>query len=509
MHRNDKIPLESTTKQIAKGGGIAFVGQTVGKFLTLLLQILLTRVLGPIGYGLYALGYSVLGILNMISMLGLHNGVIRFGAIYHGKGDKTRLKGTLLSAIVLSFTASWVFALSLHFLAEILAERLFHEPGLTAPLGVFAFALPFFTLTVMISYSTRALRRVDYDMAISQFFRPLLTLIVVGVSFFLGYRLMGAVTGFLISTVLSAGLGIYLLYRLFPKLFSKLKAHYEMKTLLLYSLTVLLVGLSYLLITRSDRIMLGILTSARDVGIYNAAAVLTEQATIFLTSFNIIFSPIIADLFHKDRMKELEILFKITTKWIFILTLPFVLIFVLFTRPLMTLFGAEFSGGSLILIILGLSQLINASTGPAGYILIMSGRQKVELMNTLALGSLNLILNFFLISKYGVLGAGIATGISIVFINMVRLTEIYLLYRMHPYKVSYWKPILAGVVGTLSCIGLKSAWNLSEWMWTVGIGLFVVMYSITFLAFKLDIEDKLMLKTLKMRVLGLRSGRKV
>jgi len=492
--------LERLTKQVAKGGGIAFAGQVVGRFFALLLQILLTRVLGPTDYGLYALGYSVLGIGQTISMLGLQNGVVRFGAIYRGAGDKARLKGTLLLAIGMSFAAAWIAALLLFFLARPLAEGVFSEPGLTGPLQLFALALPFYTLTMVTSFSARAFRRIDYDVAISQLTRPLLTLVAVGASFLLGYRLLGAVTGFVLSTVGSAGLGVLLLHRLFPDLTSRVTARYETRTLILYSLTVLLVGLSHLLIARTDRIMLGILGSAEDVGVYNAAATLAIQATLFLNAFNAIFSPIIADLFHHRRREELEALFKTTTKWIFALTFPVVLGFVLFARPLMRLFGPGFATGGLVLISLGFAELVNAGVGAVGFMLTMTGRHKLELMNSLVLGGLNVLLNFLLIPRYGVLGAGIATGFAIALVNLARLLEIWLLYKVHPYKLSYWKPVVAGAVATLGWTGVRSVLSLTGWTWVGGLALFWVVYVLAFVGLGLDGDDRLILRAMKARL---------
>jgi O-antigen/teichoic acid export membrane protein len=485
---------------VAKGGGIAFAGNFVGRFFAFLLQILLTRVLGVAGYGLYALGFSVLGITHTVSMLGLQNGVVRFGAMYHGAGDRARLKGTLLLAIGISFVSAVIVGTVLFVLASIIARSVFNEPDLTAPLRVFAFALPFYALVAMASFSARALRRIDYDVAISHLFRPVLTLLAVGTSFLLGYRLMGAVSGFLVSMVLSAGLGLYLLHRLFPDLTSKLRAKYEPKRLVLYSSTVLLVGLSQLLIMRTDRIMLGILGAVEDVGIYNAAATLAVQTTLFLVSFNAIFSPIIADLFHRGRKEELEALFKTTTKWIFTLTLPMVLVFALFARPIMRVFGAGFAAGGPVLISLGIAHLVNASVGSAGFILIMTGRQKLELMNNLILGGLNILLNLLLIPRFGVLGAGIATGLSIALVNLARLIEVYWLYKVHPYKLSCWKPMIAGAVAMAGWVTISSVLDLAGRLWLGGIGFLGLLYFLVLMLSGLDREDKLIIQSVKRHI---------
>jgi O-antigen/teichoic acid export membrane protein len=492
--------LERLTKQVAKGGGIAFIGQLVGRFFTLVLQIMLTRVLGVASYGLYALGNSVLGIAHTVSMLGLHNGVVRFGAVHHGVKDKAKLKGTFLSALVLSFGSASVIALALYFLAGTIAEGVFHEANLTSPLKVFSFALPFYTLVTMTSFCARALRRIDYDVAISHLLRPIFTLLAVGASFLLGYKLMGAVAGFVVSTVLAAGLGVYLLHRLFPDFTSKLTASYEPTTLVLYSLTVLLVGMTHLLITRTDRIMLGVVGSAEDVGVYNAAATLAVQATFSLTAFNAIFAPTIADLFSRRKKEELESLFKTVTKWIFTLTLPIALVFALFAGPIMRLFGPGFAEGGPVLVSLGFAYLVGASAGSVGLMLTMTGRQKMELFNSLALGGLNVLLNLIMIPIYGVLGAAIATGLSIVLVNLARLTEVYWLYKIHPYRLAYWKPMIAGIMAASTSLLTKGITEPTAWAWLASVGLVIVVYFIMLLLLGLDQYDTMILRKVKQRL---------
>jgi O-antigen/teichoic acid export membrane protein len=247
--------------------------------------------------------------------------------------------------------------------------------------------------------------------------------------------------------------------------------------------------------------MLGILGTAKDVGIYNAAATLSVQATLFLVSFNAIFSPIIADLFHRRRVEELEVLFKTTTKWIFTLTLPVVMVFVVFCRPIMSMFGPGFTAGALVLISLAIAELVNAGVGSVGFMLTMTGRHKLELMNGLVLGGLNVFLNFILIPKYGVLGSGIATGLSIALVNLARLIEVYWIYKIHPYKISYWKPLVSGSVAAAVWIAIRAALDLTGWLWVGGVVLFVFVYVLVFTALRLDDDDRLILRALKERVL--------
>ena len=492
--------LEKLTKQVAKGGGISFFGLLFGRAIGFIFQILLTRILGASVYGLYALGFSIISIISNISLMGLQNAVFRFGSIYRGEGDNAHLKGILYTALLISFGFAVVLSSLLFLFSNIIANCIFNETGLTIVIKIFSFALPFYTLMAITAYSARVFRCMEYDVGVRLIFHPLSNLLFVGISFLLGYRLLGVIYGFLFSSLLAAIMGLYLLYKIFPELISNLKPIYELKTILPYSLTVLLIGFSHILLLRIDRIMLGILGLVHEVGIYNAAAIMSIQASLFLVSVNAIFSPIIADLYNKGHINQLSNLFKTTTKWIFELTLPVFLVFVLFSRHIMGLFGEEFVVGWAVLVILGGAQLLNASVGSVGYTLTMTGRQKMELVNNLVLCGLNIFLNIILIRKFGILGAAIATGLSLGLINLLRLIEIYCLYKIHPYKLSYWKPVLAGTISVVSWLVVSNFLNFTGWLWITGVVIFMVIYLVILTLLGFEKEEKIVFKAVKKRL---------
>lgn len=509
VQQGDHVGVESLDrliKQVAKGGGTAFFGQGIGRVLLLLLQMLLTRVLGVGGYGVYALGYSVLGVAQALASLGLQNGVVRFGAMHHGVGDSASLKGTLVFCIGVSFTSALCGGVALFSLSYPIAVKAFGEPELALPLRLFAIALPFHTVMMVASFSARAFRRIDYEIAVHRVLWPFLTLLTSGVSFLLGYRLIGAIAGFAVSTALAAVVGLWLLYRIFPDLLSNLKARFQPKALLGYSCAALLVGLSSVLLARTDRIMLGILRSAEDVGIYNTSVTMAAQATVFLISFNTIFAPVVTDLYHRGLMEDLKRLFRTTTKWILALTLPVTLVLVLFAQPIMRLFGPGFAVGAPALIALGAAQLVNAGVGSAGQMLIMTGRQKLELVNCIAALGLNVLMNLFLIPRYGALGAGIATGTSIALVNIARLIEVYFLYNIHPYKSSCWKVLASGTLAATTWIGISRFLVLKSWQCVGGVALFAIVYLVVLVALGLDEEDRMVLRALRRQISRLMRG---
>jgi len=495
----DETP-DHLIKTAAKGGSIAFVGNVVDKGLRFPLEILLARVLGVGDYGSYSLGYGLAIIGSELSMLGLPSGIVRFGALYKGVGDVPRVKGTLSSSFWIS-TMSSITVGALLFAFAPSVSKVFDMPKLAGVLRGFACAFPFYVLTAMAGHAAGAFQAIKTQTAVTNLCRPLTNVVMVSGIFLLGFRLLGAVYGFLISSVISAIFGLILLRRVFPDLVSGLQPSYEIRKLLRFSLPVLLVGVSYLLLAQTDRIMLGYFKASEDLGIYSAAANLSQQAGLITYSFSYIFCPIISDLYNRNKLRDFTRLYKTVTRWIVSLNVVILLVLILFAKEIMGMFGSGFASGWLVLVVLSAVHLVGYCAGGAmvGYVLRMSGKQDIELINTAVMLVLNIALNLWLIPVHGILGAAMATGVSFSLINVARIVEVYKLLGMHPYDTSYHKPLVAGVVvlllsAFLAMSGvLRTHWVIS--MVTLSLAYFIVLYLLG-----LGHEDEMIWAAVKRRI---------
>jgi O-antigen/teichoic acid export membrane protein len=491
--------LERLTKRIAKGGGITLVGSGFGKVVQFGLHILLGRVLGASGYGLYALGFSVLRLASQISILGLQNGIVRFVSIYKGEGDLGRIKGTLISAFTIATLASILVGTFLFLFSSFISIRIFTDPQLISVLRVFAIALPFFVMMQMTAHTARGFQRVEYYVGIQNFIWPIANTLFVVMAFLVGYRLMGAVYGFLGSMMLTAAHGLLSIpKKIFPR-DTSFQPNYDVKKLLRFSLPVVFIGFGHLLLTQTDRLMIGYFMSSVDVGRYSAAAMIAVQTSFVITAFNIIFAPMIADLYNQRKIRELDGLFKIVTRWIVVLTLPLILVMVLSPKLVMELFGREFLPGAAVLFILAIAHFVNAATGSVGLIYIMSGKQDIEFVNILSMAALNIALNVWLIPVFGVIGAAIATGLSIVIVNIVRVIGIYKLIGIQPYTRKYFKPLLGSGLVILLLLFLTN-WSGINIHWALSLALCPLLYVGFVVILGLENEDKVVLTAIRRKL---------
>ena len=91
-----------------------------------------------------------------------------------------------------------------------------------------------------------------------------------------------------------------------------------------------------------------------------------------------------------------------------------------FGKWILGLWGNEFEGAYLILLILGFGQLINLSTGAVGSMLILTGYEKIQSYLSMIFIPITLILNYYFINLWGGFGAAVATATSVGAINLIR-----------------------------------------------------------------------------------------
>jgi O-antigen/teichoic acid export membrane protein len=85
----------------------------------------------------------------------------------------------------------------------------------------------------------------------------------------------------------------------------------------------------------------------------------------------------------------------------------------------MQLFGSQFTVGAEVLKILAIGQFINVVTGPVGYLLMMSGNERLMRNNIIVSTVICIILNSILIQKFGIFGGAIATAFCLALMNII------------------------------------------------------------------------------------------
>ncbi len=325
-----------------------------------------------------------------------------------------------------------------------------------------------YTLSRIYAAALRAVKDMKLSVVASEISFRVSRLVFFLVLFLIGMKLQGIVTATILAYTVSMITGIVLIKRRAPYLLGRgPDADIPKREFLLYSGSMLAETATAFALTQSGRLFLGFYLSATDVGIYNVVALLASLATLFTMSFNSIFSPIIADVYHRGNEKLMVSLLDAITRWIILLTLPVFAWLCLAGTGILSLFGPEFVVGYAALVVLALAQLLDSMTGSIASCLAMTKYQRFNVYNTIAMAIVSVVLNAVLIPRMGIVGASVGTAVAIVLVNVARLIEGKVLLGLVPYDRSTLKVVVTGAV----LIGLTVAARRTltiphDWYWS-------------------------------------------
>ena len=147
-----------------------------------------------------------------------------------------------------------------------------------------------------------------------------------------------------------------------------------------------------------------------DAGIYFAAVKISTLIGVGITAMNIVVAPQISQHYSAGKKSDLQGVITFSTRIIFALTLPAVLIVVFMGKWILSFFGPEFTSAYPALVVLAIGQMVNAFSGSVGYITTMTGHERISsAVLGVSLG-INILLNYIFIQYFDIFGAALATA---------------------------------------------------------------------------------------------------
>ncbi len=439
---------------LATGSVVVLTGKILGRGAQLGSQILLGRFLGPFQFGLFTLGWTVVRLLQTVAPLGLHNGVISFGVpLYRGR-ERSRLRSHVSVALWTSLLFSGLLAALLFAGSGWLAQNVFHEPQVERVLRWFAVAIPFASLLRVAAAATRITKRMGYSTLSEELGQPVVQLLLIGLVLLAGWGILGAVGASVVSfgaAALAAVVAVYVLFGRLPLRTGTGQA--AARQMILFSVPTALAGTLGMLNQWIDRLLLGGLRPASELGVYQAASQLAMLFPIILSGLATVFIPVIAETFQQRDFTTMRTTFIISTKWGLYLSLPLFLLMV--TRPeriLTSLFGPDYGSAAGPLVVLAVGQFVNLATGAVGFVLIMTRRERVWLVLSAVALAGNVLLNLTWIPRWGALGAATATAVANTVLYVAALVCVRIALGFLPYDRPYWKGLAAAVCAAMVLI---------------------------------------------------------
>ena len=519
--------MQSEISGAAGAAGLVGLGNILGTAFKYIGTFLIQYGFGAGIYGLYTLGTSLVNLISSIFNLGLDDAMVRYVAIYQAKKRSSSLQGLIIFCTALAGFAGLVGALLLIFYTPTLVSLNASLHGKSsgsknslaevAPvLQMMAPLIPLFCMQVVWAGGLRGFKAFKWRVLTANILQPILQiLLLLGLVFsFRQLGIYGVAIALLVSTAFSVVLNLFFLIRQVTPVATAEAKQYEVREWLGFASLNFLTTIIETVLDSIDTILLATFGIAIvQIGQYGAAIRYSVFISLPLVSLNNIFAPTIAELHSKGERKKLEAMFKVVTKWTITFSLPIFLTVTLFSPYLLGISGPDFIPAWPLLIAFALGSIINTGTGAVGYMLLMTGYNKLSFMNSLVAVGVNIGLGIVLTPRYGAMGTAISTGLAICVLNLMRLLQVRLLLKMQPYRWDTLKSVCAGLISSLvigSSLYLlsKSNFRLST---TLGhavlsaqlllIPILLVIYIELLLLFKGSSEDEIVMKALRKKFL--------
>ncbi len=451
------------TRDIVWGAVINLVGALV-RGLRLILLIVLGRLYGPKGVGLYLLVYATMDIFAKVGIMGLDQAVLTRVAGQYADEDMDGVYHTIGQALVLGLAYTSLVTVGLELLAPWVAGAFFGKPEWVLSLRIVAWILPFWTISAILLFATRALRFMQYEVITKGALEPAVTLVLALCLYVLDIGLVGLWFAVLAAAVAAAGLSVYFFTRRLSlaRLWRSLWVPQGRWQLSRFALPIGLVDLLNELLKRIDMFLVGRYLSADVLGIYGIAQEAATPIKKIRQAFNPIFIPVISASKQKQDRDSMLHQYRNVTRWILILIACVWGGLVLAGRSLLGLFGAEFTVGFSVVIILTLALAINGVLG-ISELFILIHKPWLNFVNAAGALLANICLNLVLIPRYGMIGAAAAVLIMYTVLNIARLLEVAVLYKLQPFTSYHAKAtgafvVALGVVwGTRMAVDMQGA----------------------------------------------------
>ncbi|WP_394972188.1 lipopolysaccharide biosynthesis protein [uncultured Croceitalea sp.] len=429
-------------KQSLRNTTITYVGFAIGAINILFLY---TKILPDEYYGLVGVILATAAILMPLLAFGIQNTMVKF---YSSQKEEEKdsfltlmLFSPLLTLLPIAF-GTWVFYDEIgNFLAQknpIVRDYVWY-------IFLVGFALAYFE--VFYAWCKVHLKSVFGNFLKEVFVRILVMILLIFYHFefiSLDFFLKALVVSYLIRTLI---LKLYAYSIRRPRLnfnFPK-----ETKSILSYSLLIILGGSAALILLEIDKFMINQFVEIENVAYYSVAVFIATVIIVPSRAMHNITYPLTAELLNSNKLPELSKLYQKTSLTLFIASGILFLLIVLNLEELHQLLPEAYRGGFYIVLLIGLAKVFDSLLGNNNAILYNSKYYKTVLLFGVCLAVLTILLNLWLIPSMGIEGAALASFSAICLFNLLKLWYVNAKFKIQPFTTATGK-----VLGTLVVLGV-------------------------------------------------------
>jgi len=416
--------LDANLKDVIKKSGISLILKIFGVGFLFFNSAFLGRFLGPEGLGIINISLKIIAVLLMLSLLGIPHLLIKEISIANYNKNWNRISELSYTSFLLNFISSTVIALIIIYYAADISRVVFNESELSEPLQIMLVGMVPQSFTRLISSLILGFNKVWQSNLLNETLSAFLVSLLLIFSYLLNIEItLIKVTYMYAGSYFFVSICSFVYWKSIFK-FKGDKGNKILK-LIIAAVPFLLVNGSGIIASNTDILMVGWLTDSYQAGLYSVATQIALVTSFFLLVTNSALSPKLASMFANGEISEMNKMVQKITLGLLVIGTVFFLFFVIFGKSILSIWGEPFVEAYPLLVVLSIGQFFNIGTGCAGFILIMCGYEKIHAKLSLSFVFINIILNYVLIINYGIIGAAVATAITVGSENIIKVVLAY------------------------------------------------------------------------------------
>jgi O-antigen/teichoic acid export membrane protein len=410
---DDPIRRPSSIAGLKRHGVVNLASKIAGQVLAYVSVVLVARSMGNEDFGWVSILLAWFGLAGMLATGGLEFVLLRFLRIFldDGRVGEARALSSLATR----------FSLGAGLLAAVVLEVILVMTGLLAPQWLaLLLLLPVVPASAYLSIRRNemlALERSFLAQLSVSFVRPVSTILLLGlvtISFGAASPLvLGALAiagGFVLAAVI-AGLTsrrVLGFVQEHPRGTTSAREWFSIGA------AMIVVTFSFLAMNQVDTIMVGAMRPQEEAGFYDAAFRLASILTLPTIALQSVVASRISQAHVAGATETLKQLSSWVANWGLLLTCGMALALLATSDLLLGLYGPGFLAATTPLWLMLGGAVVTSALGPTSYLLHLTGRQRTLAIVTTMGFVFNLVGNYVLVERFGMIGAAASTATALV-----------------------------------------------------------------------------------------------
>ncbi|WP_369423953.1 flippase [Methanooceanicella nereidis] len=397
-----------------------------------LLRIIIGKDLGVDGLGVYTLIFTIYLFGMQFANFGIGAAITKYVA--EKNEDISSITRFVSYGIISSVLVGTIISIILFFLSPFISLYIFHDSNVEILLKITALCFPFIAVQKAVLGGLNGLRKMKYYAFLNIILNVLTIIVSIILVIILNMGIIGAVIGFVIPTVISGILSFITIkeYFIIPnQLFNE-----TFIIITSFGFYVMLGNSISMINTQINTLLLGFYLNTFEVGLFAVATTLIQGMLLIPSSIQIISGPSFSRLNSKKEYTSLKLVTKKCIIYTFIVMFIISIIFIIVGNQLIPLlFTEDYKAAYIPLVIMIIGYLIYSPFVSIGSIFANIGQVKLSFKINLISTFITVILNLIMIPTYGIIGAAIATTISLIITTIINLAIIKIYINKWTLKI--------------------------------------------------------------------------